>query len=179
MNKKLPTISIKGRDYVMVKDRITAFNELFPNGCIDTVILKDDEKSVLVRATVRTEAGLNGRNFTGHSEAYRGVGQMGQVPVEVAETSAVGRALAMLGIGIVQSVSSGDEINKATQTVNKIQSGEKFTADEYEDALDVLPDEAYGAVTTAKQLLKKPVQYKPRSMDKVREGIRERGESDL
>ena len=109
---KLNTINIKGKEYVMVKDRILAFNEIYPNGSIYTEILVNDDKSVVVKATVRTDAGLNGRNFTGHSEAYRS-GNMGGVAVEVAETSAVGRALAMLGIGIIESVASADEIVKA------------------------------------------------------------------
>ena len=110
--KKLPTISIKGHNYVLVKDRLLAFQELYPEGSIMTDILVNNEKSVVVRATVRTTQGIAGRSFTGHSEAYR-EGQMGNVPVEVAETSAVGRALAMLGIGIIEGVASADEIQKA------------------------------------------------------------------
>lgn len=112
MKNKLPTIDIKGKQYVMVKDRLIAFQELYPDGSIDTQILHNDANSVVVRATVRTTQGIAGRAFTGHSEAYR-EGQMGNVPVEVAETSAVGRALAMLGIGIIESVASADEVRKA------------------------------------------------------------------
>jgi len=35
-NGSLPTISIKGKDYVLVKDRILYFNEVCPNGAIQT-----------------------------------------------------------------------------------------------------------------------------------------------
>ena len=111
-NKKLPTISIKGKEYVMVKDRIIAFNEMYPNGVIFTEIVKNDAESVVCKAIVIPDSREQVRAFTGHSEAYR-EGQMADVPVEVAETSAVGRALAMLGIGIIESVASADEIVKS------------------------------------------------------------------
>ena len=122
--KKLPTIDIKGKQYVMVKDRIIAFNELYPSGSIETEIVKNDENSVVVKATIKVDDEKSGRAiriFNGHSEAYRNGGQMGQVPVEVAETSAVGRALAMLGIGIIESVASADEIVKSQPKNNKVK----------------------------------------------------------
>lgn len=112
---KLPTIDIKGKKYVMVKDRIIAFNELYPTGEIRTDIISNTDKSVVVKATVIVE----NRQFHGHSEAYRNAGQMGQVPVEVAETSAVGRALAMLGIGVIESVASADEVVKSAPSAFK------------------------------------------------------------
>lgn len=147
---KLPTIDIRGKEYVMVKDRITAFHELYPHGSITTEILTNDDKSVVVKAVIKTDINADARTFTGHSEAYRGVGQMGQVPVEVAETSAVGRAMAMLGIGIIQSVSSADEINKASYVVDKIKAGQTFTADEFDEAQGILPDEVNYAAQVAK-----------------------------
>lgn len=42
-----------------------------------------------------------------------------------------------------------DDDGNAASTVAKIQSGQPFTADEYEEATDVLPDEAFGAVRQA------------------------------
>lgn len=115
--EKLPTIDIKGKEYVMVKDRLVYFNENYA-GSITTEVIKNDQTSVVVKATVTipatngSEIGRPEQVFTGHSEAYR-KGNMGDVPVEVAETSAVGRALAMMGIGIIDSVASADEIRKS------------------------------------------------------------------
>ena len=120
MAKELPTISVHGKEYVLVKDRILAFHELHTAGEIQTEITINGN-SVLAKAIVKTD----GRTFTGHSEAVRSEksGITGQSPVEVAETSAVGRALGMLGIGILESVASADEIRKAPQTS---QLGDNF-----------------------------------------------------
>lgn len=126
---KLPTIDIKGKKYVMVKDRIIAFNDKYASGSIETSIVKNDETSVIVKATVTIRDGSTAfRTFNGHSEAYRNGGQMGQVPVEVAETSAVGRALAMLGIGVIESVSSADEVVKAIKH-NKVKNNYEAETD--------------------------------------------------
>ena len=137
--KKLPTISIKGKEYVLVKDRIIAFNELFSKGNILTEIIKNDENSVVCKATVYPDVSDIKRAFTGHSEAYRGQGQMGQVPVEVAETSAVGRALAMLGIGVVDSVASADEMKKADLLINNARNGVPSSIVDYQEVMENAP----------------------------------------
>lgn len=151
MIKKLPTIDIKGKDYVMVKDRILAFQELYPNGSITTEKFIDGDIIVFKATVIPNVSDSPIRTFTGHSEAIRGrsMGITGQSPVEVSETSAVGRALAMLGIGIIESVASADEVKKASYVVDKIQAGKNFTADEFEEAQAVLPDELFEATKLA------------------------------
>lgn len=112
ISEKLPTVDIHGKEYVMVKDRIMEFHRRFPFGSITTEITINGDY-VLSKATVITNE-VPQRTFTGHSEAIRGSqGITGQSSVEVAETSAVGRALGMASIGILESVASADEIRKA------------------------------------------------------------------
>ena len=154
MPKKLPTISIKGKDYVMVKDRILAFNELYPKGRIITEIIKNDELSVVCKARVYPDVSNLDRAFTGHSEAYRGNGQMGQVPVEVAETSAVGRALAMMGIGIVDSIASADEIKKANGLIENARTGQPSSVIDYQDVAENMP-QALPRINDAKKEYKR------------------------
>lgn len=113
---KLPTVDIKGQEYVLVKDRILEFNKRFPNGSITTELLSDvANQSITFKATVRTgEGGANEGTFTGHAQERIGDGFINKTSaLENAETSAVGRALAMLGIGVIDSVASVDEIVKA------------------------------------------------------------------
>lgn len=112
----LPTIDIKGKQYVLVSERIKAFNDMYPDGSIETELLSPtDSKMVVVKATVMPNKSTNLiRRFVGHSQAVIGQGMVNTTAaLENAETSAVGRALAMMGIGIVDSVASADEMNKS------------------------------------------------------------------
>jgi len=108
-------IDIKGKKYVLVSDRILAFNEEYKNGMITTdLISSPSDNMVIIKATVHPDAD-SGRFFTGYSQATWGDGMVNKTSaMENAETSAVGRALAMMGIGVIDSVASVDEINKTT-----------------------------------------------------------------
>jgi hypothetical protein len=120
---KSKAISIKGKEYVMVKDRITYFNETYPNGSIDTGVESDNGKEIVFYAMVTPDVGNPDRTFTGYAGGIRGgSGVDSTSAIENAETSAVGRALAMMGIGIIDSVASADEINKVS-IHQKIDSG--------------------------------------------------------
>ena len=108
---KLPTIDIKGKEYVMVKDRVAYFNETYENGSIQTELISNDDAGVVFKATVIPDVSQPARKFTGYSEALSSAnGTEGDKPVEVAETSAIGRAMAAMGIGIIESYASGDEV---------------------------------------------------------------------
>ena len=131
---KLPTIDIKGKDYVMVKDRILYFNEMYKNGSITTHLVNYEDNQAVVKAKVTPNIENKDGYFTGYSQAKDGAGMMGAVALEVAETSAVGRALAMMGIGIVDSIASADELVKSEKAMRK--AGKKVTdkivtADDY------------------------------------------------
>ena len=119
---KSKAVKIQGKDYVLVSDRVLFFNETYPKGCISTKIIEQTEKSITIRATVYPEG--EGRKFTGHShEIDDGKNFINKTSlIENAETSAVGRALAMMGIGIVDSVASADEINKAVGSSKPVAS---------------------------------------------------------
>ena len=149
MNKKLPTINFKGKEYVTVVERVKYFNETFPKGFIKNELISAPEADrVIVKSTIYTE----GRVFSAHSQAKWSdtssfVNKMSAL--ENAETSAVGRALALMGIGVTDSIASMDEINKANQTLQKISSGQNFTADEFEEAVEVDAPMAFEATKQA------------------------------
>lgn len=129
MNKELndKAIDIKGKKYVLVSDRILAFNEEYKNGMISTYLESEPSASmVVVRAKVIPDVDKYDRYFIGHSQATWGDGMVNTTSaLENAETSAVGRALAMMGIGVIDSVASVDEINKTThpRTVTHMEGG--------------------------------------------------------
>lgn len=113
-------VDIKGKQYVLVSDRVLYFIEHYPDGSITTELLsKPEDQRVVVKATVRPNAGML-LAFTGHSQAVVGEGYINKTSaLENAETSAVGRALAFLGIGVIDSVASADELGKAGATEKK------------------------------------------------------------
>ncbi len=113
---KSKAINIKGKQYVLVADRVNYFNEAYPKGSITTTYeLVNDTYHFM--ATIIPDCDNPIRRFTGHSQATIGDGMVNKTAaMENAETSAVGRALAMMGIGVIESIASVDEINKATSS---------------------------------------------------------------
>lgn len=116
MTNKLPTIDIKGKDYVQVKDRVIFFNEKYDAGMIQTKLVSEpDAQMVVMMAKVTPDISSPERYFTGYSQAKWGDGMVNtSAAMENAETSAVGRALGMMGIGVIESIASADEMTKAT-----------------------------------------------------------------
>jgi hypothetical protein len=113
-------IDIKGKQYVLVSDRINYFNDNYPNGSITTNLISDTNSTYVMKAIVIPDVEKSLRHFTGYSQAKIGQGMVNTTAaLENCETSAVGRALAMMGIGVIDSVASVDEIKKADFSMAK------------------------------------------------------------
>lgn len=114
-NLEKKAVNIQGKKYVLVADRIIYFNEHYPNGDIKTeLVTHPTSERIVVKATVTPDVNRSERFFTGYSQAIIGQGPINRTAaLENAETSAVGRALAMMGVGVIESVASADEVQKA------------------------------------------------------------------
>ena len=112
---KEKAIKISGKDYVLVADRVLYFNDTYINGSIITHLISEpNSEMVVVKAKATPDIANPDRYFTGYSQAKWGEGMVNKTAaLENAETSAVGRALAMMGIGVIESVASADEMKKA------------------------------------------------------------------
>ena len=103
-------------DYVPVSERLTAFYEKHPDGSVQSDIIELSEKRVVMRATVyrtptdeRPSIAHSALGIPGTTGFTRGS------EIENAETSAVGRAIAMMGFEVKRGVSSREEVrNKQT-----------------------------------------------------------------
>ena len=104
----MKTINIKGKEYVPVVERVKEAHKLAQDLEIETQMISGFETRVVVKAIVK----FNGKTFTGHSQAEYGKGMMGAVALEVAETSAIGRALGFANIGLIDGIASADEMRK-------------------------------------------------------------------
>lgn len=122
-------ITIKGNKYILVSDRVKYFNDICPNGTIETKLLSEpNDDRVVVKARIWPDVDNKpNKHFDGLSQAVVGDGMVNKTAaLENAETSAVGRALAFMGVGVIDSIASADEINKAGVSSGKMATGKQI-----------------------------------------------------
>lgn len=123
VNAAITTIDISGKPYAEVNQRIKAFRCIHPNGRILTEILKLEDGMCLMKASAFDEVGT--LLATGHAYEKEGANFINKTSyIENCETSAVGRCLAMCGIGIDSSVASEEEVTNAMVQQGKVKNQE-------------------------------------------------------
>jgi len=108
------TTNIRGKQYVEVNERIKFFRqeEQYKNWGIVTEFPLLDSEQALCKCTIITPDGAVVAQ--GHAHEEKSASNINKTSyVENCETSAVGRALAMLGIGIDTSIASANEVEDA------------------------------------------------------------------
>lgn len=112
VNETVKKIELKGKKYVCVFARVAAFRELCPDGEITTEIVSLEDGVVTMRATIKDETGKT--LATGYAQEKETSSYVNKTSyIENCETSAVGRALGMLGIGVDESIASAEEVDNA------------------------------------------------------------------
>ena len=113
-NYKFKTTNIRGKQYVEVNERIKFFRQedKYNLWGIRTEFPLIDSEQCLCKCTITDADG--DIIAQGHAHEVRGSSNINKTSyVENCETSAVGRALAMLGIGIDTSIASANEVEEA------------------------------------------------------------------
>lgn len=125
-NQGLDSIDLKGKDYVMVPQRVRAFRMLFPEGFITTKILNNENGVVVMQSEVGYYDGerkvilSTGLACEKESSSYINKTSL----YENAETSAVGRALGFLALGIDGGgICSAEELVNAVNNQNNPKTG--------------------------------------------------------
>jgi hypothetical protein len=117
-NKDLKAVDVKGKEYIEVAQRVKAFRMIYPEGTITTDILSIENGVVTMKATA-----MNGDGkilATGLAQEKESSSYINKTSyIENCETSAVGRALGFLGLGIDLSIASADEMLNAVNRQNK------------------------------------------------------------
>jgi len=111
---KFRTTNIKGKQYVEVNERIKFFRQenQYKNWGIHTDFPLLDSEQALCRCSIVTPDGVVVAQ--GHAHEERSSSNINKTSyVENCETSAIGRALGILGIGIDTSVASANEVEDA------------------------------------------------------------------
>ena len=145
-NYKFKTTNIKGKEYVEVNERIKFFRleEKYNGWCLCSEVIHLDENSCVIKATICDENGVT--KATGFAQEDKSSSYINKTSyVENCETSAWGRALANLGIGIDTSIASSNEVSMA---IAKQNSTPKATSQET-TTLKTLTDEVKGRMIQA------------------------------
>ena len=115
-------------DYVQVNERIDKFYEKYPEGSIQTEIILNENGMVIFKAYAYRDK-EDTRPATGHAMEKEGSSYINKTShIENCETSAVGRALAMLGFEIKKSVASREEVENAKLQQEMMKPIDKATA---------------------------------------------------
>ena len=110
INASLKPMDIKGKKYIPVNERVKAFRMLVPEGTIETELINSGDY-IIFKAKIFVNGDLKA---TGYAEEIRGSSSINRTSaIENCETSAVGRALGFLGIGIDTSIASYEEVTNA------------------------------------------------------------------
>ena len=127
-DKSKGEVEIHGKIYLTVARRIDDFrrSEEFKDWSIETELVSADESMVVMKSTIRDSHGKDAA--TGFAEENRSLGKINRTSaLENAETSAVGRALAFLGLGGTE-IASADEVAGAINQQKQIEADEHLLA---------------------------------------------------
>lgn len=116
-------VEIHGKEYLTVAYRVKEFRKDYPEYTIATQLVERTDEFVVVKATIKDDQGRV--LATGHGEEYRSASQINKTSaLENAETSAVGRALAMYKY-------TGSELASADEVANAIHQQSTPKQDRY------------------------------------------------
>lgn len=147
MSEKLKTVNIKGKNYVQVNERVKAFrsNKEWRNWSIQTDVRELTDDICVMCATILDTNGTviaTGWAREVRNDAASMVNKTSYV--ENCETSAVGRALGFLGIGVDENICSVDELVYALQAqeaTKQPENNQRTTGKQPTAKVSTLPSE--------------------------------------
>ena len=117
VNARLQRMKIQGNDYVDVAQRVQGFWALYPDGTIETTWLVLQPDYCVCQATLKNGGAIIAQ---GTADERRDTSKINRTSmVEVCETSAVGRACGIAGIGSVENMASAEELAHALTLQNE------------------------------------------------------------
>lgn len=128
---KLKTVNIKGKEYVEVNERLKFFrsDEQYKGYSLESEILELQNGVITIRAVIKDAEGVV--KATGLAQEKESSSFINKTSfVENCETSAWGRALGNLGIGIDTSVASAEEVENAIENQKAKPKPKKKTVEQ-------------------------------------------------
>lgn len=135
---KLKTVNIKGKEYVEVNERLKFFRTNYKDWCLTSDVVELTDDRCVIKATIFDNNG--NIRATGHAYEKEGSSFINKTSfVENCETSAWGRALANLGIGLDTSVASYEEVaNAINQQTDAPKAKPKLDEDKFNNMLKAI-----------------------------------------
>jgi hypothetical protein len=110
----MKTVSIKGKSYVEVNERLKYFRQNFKGYSLLSEIVELTDEKIVIKARILSPDLVEVAN--GLAYELSGSSFINKTSyIENCETSAWGRALANFGIGLDNSVASADEVSQAIE----------------------------------------------------------------
>ena len=116
----MKSVNIKGKEYITVNERLIFFTTQpkYKGWRISEDVVSLDEKEGLFKVTIINPDGFE--MAVAHAQEYRDSSYINKTSfVENGFTSALGRALGYLGIGIDTAIASADEVQTAVNNQSK------------------------------------------------------------
>ena len=134
---KLKTVNIKGKEYVEVNERLKFFRSNYKNWCLTSDVVELTDDRCVIKATIFDDNG--NIRATGHAYEKEGSSFINKTSfVENCETSAWGRALGNLGIGLDTSVASYEEVANAVKQQSTPTPKPKLDEDKFNNMLKAI-----------------------------------------
>jgi len=136
------TIDIKGKKYIPVNERLRFFKEQYPTWTIFTEILEKSPDEVLMRAIIKDQDDKFRAEGLAHEMRSSSIVNKTSY-IENCQTSAIGRALGFLGIGITDSIATAEEVLNAISAQESINEEPKLLLAEIRKKLKQITDQSF------------------------------------
>lgn len=123
LERKTKDGKIVKKNYAEVKERVKAFRKLFPMGRIETAVIDLSDAEVTMKASIYAGDMLLSTAYANEAKNASSINRTSYI--ENCETSAVGRALGFVGIGIDAAIASADEVTGAEIQQDRIRTQEE------------------------------------------------------
>ena len=177
MKTKLKTINIHGKNYVEVNERVKYFRENYKGWSLISELIDLTENRCVIKASITDQK--DKVIATGIAYEVMGSSYINKTSfIENCETSAWGRALGNLGIGIDTSIASAFEVNNAIiQQETKPKTKEKLNDSKYQAMIVALGDGKIDVVKERMNNYKLTKKQKENLNKLIKENIKEINEA--
>ena len=124
--KELQTVDIDGEKYTLIAERIKYLANEFDYSIDTTAEFIETLNAWKVKAvlTIKEDGKIN--TYSGHASEVIGSNDINLTSaLENAETSAVGRACAMAGIGVTENIASANEVTGAKEKLKDVKTTQR------------------------------------------------------